>query len=156
MQSEGHVAIRPLRREDAYWVRRINEQILGTDRSETWDDYIERFLAMSKLETMTLPSWGSQVAVAGGRVVGFLLAERQSTGFGLPVGMRLVAIAVHPDFRGQGIGRQLVDAMKEHCKEHGIGQIYSVLQSSDERDIGFLSSCGFETAPVQVLRYELK
>lgn len=146
----GAVTVRRLQRDDAEAVRELDSMILGQDRSTTWAEYIDRFLAFSRLGTQALPWSGSQVAEVEDGVVGFLLAERQSSGYGLPPGVRMVAIAVHPDFRNIGIGRKLVEALRVDTRRQGMKHIYSVLQDRDERDAEFLQSCGFEPAPVKV------
>ncbi|MEX0760925.1 MAG: GNAT family N-acetyltransferase [Dehalococcoidia bacterium] len=149
------IVIRDLQETDADGVRALDEQILGRDRSASWNEYVERFLRMSRMHTMTIPSWGSQVAEIDGKVAGFILGERQTIGYGMPIGVRIVALAVHPDYRRRGIGRKLVDALKAHCREHGVTQVYSVLQAEDERDARFLAACGFDQAPVRVLACKL-
>lgn len=78
--------IRRLRQDDADAVRELDRQILGPDRSRTWNQYVERFLAVSNLDSLILPPWGAHVAEVGQRVVGFIFAERQSRGYGLPPG----------------------------------------------------------------------
>ena len=146
----GAVTVRRLQREDADAVRELDAAILGRDRSATWAEYVDRFLAFSRLGTQGLPWSGSQVAEIKGGVVGFLLAERQSTGYGLPPGVRMVALAVHPDFRKIGVGRQLVEGLRADARRQNMKHIYSVLQDRDERDAEFLTSCGFSPAPVKV------
>ncbi len=146
----GPITVRRLQRDDADAVRELDSLILGEDRSSTWDEYIDRFLAFSRLGTQALPWSGSQVAEVENGVVGFLLAERQSSGYGLPPGLRIVAVAVHPDFRKQGVGRKLVEALRVDSKRQGIKHIYSVLHNSDERDAEFLEGCGFAPAEVKV------
>lgn len=146
----GAVTIRRLTRDDAEGVRDLDATILGQDRSSTWAEYVDRFLAFSRLGTQALPWSGSQVAETNGSVVGFLLAERQSSGYGLPPGVRVVALAVHPEFRGQGIGRKLINSLREDSSRQGMKHIYSVLQDQDERDADFLAQCGFKPAPVKV------
>ena len=149
------ITARRLRREDAESVRELDSLILGRDRSSTWAEYVDRFLAFSKLGTLALPWSGSQVAEKDDEVVGFLLAERQSSGYGMPPGVRVVAIAVHPDYRNHGIGRKLVESLKSDCKRQGIKNVYSVLQDRDERDAEFLLACGFTSAPVKVFSLEV-
>jgi ribosomal protein S18 acetylase RimI-like enzyme len=146
----GAVTVRRLQREDADAVRELDATILGQDRSSTWAEYVERFLAFSRLGTQALPWSGSQVAEVNGGVAGFLLAERQSSGYGLPPGVRMVAIAVHPEFRRMGIGKRLVDGLRADAKRQGLKHIYSVLQDRDERDADFLTSSGFSPAPLKV------
>ena len=149
------VTIRRLSESDADEVRKLDGLILGPDRSGTWDEYVGRFLASSKVSVMSMPTWGSFVAEEDGRLVGFILAERQSAGYGLPPGVRIVAIAVHPEHRRKGIGRLLVQALKNDSKARGIRQIFSALRVEDERDFDFLTSCGFDGANVRVLTARL-
>lgn len=149
------VTIRRLTDSDADDVRKLDGLILGPDRSGTWDEYVGRFLATSKVSVMSMPTWGSFVAEEDGEVVGFILAERQSAGYGLPPGVRIVAIAVHPEHRRKGIGRLLVQALKNDSKARGVRQIFSALRAEDERDLNFLVSCGFDGANVRVLTARL-
>ncbi len=149
------VTIRRLTDSDADDVRKLDGLILGPDRSGTWDEYVGRFLASSKVSVMSMPTWGSFVAEEDGELVGFILAERQSAGYGLPPGVRIVAIAVHPEHRRKGIGRLLVQALKNDSKARGVRQIFSALRAEDERDFNFLMSCGFDGANVRVLTARL-
>ena len=142
--------IRRLRHDDTDAVRELDRQILGPDRSRTWDQYVERFLAVSNLDSLILPPWGAHVAEADGHIVGFIFAERQSRGYGLPPGARIVAIAVHPDFRRIGIARRLVERLCDECRGEGIEELYSVLRAEDERDQAFLKSAGFDDATIKV------
>ena len=156
MNNEGlrmasDIVIRSMRQDDAGDIRELDRQILGPDRSATWDTYVERFLAVADLEALIMPPWGCHVAEADGRLVSFLLSERQSTGYGLPPGARIVAIAVHPEYRRRRIGQMLVEALAKDCADAGVDQIFSVLLAKDERDAEFLASCGFSDAHVRVL-----
>ena len=142
--------IRRLRHDDSDAVRTLDRQILGPDRSRTWDEYVERFLAVSNLDSLILPPWGAHVAEADGQIVGFIFAERQSRGYGLPPGARIVAIAVHPDFRRTGIAGRLMERLCEECRAEGIDELYSVLRAEDVRDQAFLRSTGFDDAEIKV------
>ena len=142
--------IRQLRQSDSESVRELDERILGGERSHTWATYMERFLAVSELDALPHPPWGCFVAEDDGEVIGFLLAERQSTGYGLPPGGRIVAVTVRPDMQRRGVGRQLIEALAGACRREGIERIYSVLRAEDERDAAFLGACEFETASVRV------
>ena len=145
------MVIRQLRQNDADALHELDGQILGPDRSTTWDRYVERFLRVADLETMILPPWGCHVAELRGKFVGFILAEWQPTGYGLPPGARIVAIAVHPAHRNRGVGRSLLEALATECAQSGIDQIFSILRADDERDIRFLRACGFDAASTTVL-----
>jgi ribosomal protein S18 acetylase RimI-like enzyme len=143
--------IRPLTQADSDAVRQLDSIILGADRSLTWDTYIDRFLAVAELDSLPHPPWGCFVAEEGGALVGFLFAERQSTGYGLPPGARIVAIAVHPDHRRRGVASGLMDALLDLCQKEGVEQVFAALLATDRRDVRFLRSKGFSGAQVRVL-----
>lgn len=51
------------------------------------------------------------VAEEDGMIVGFL------TGMAMAKELHLHNIAVHPDYQGRGIGRQLMEAVDDYCRE---------------------------------------
>lgn len=52
-------------------------------------------------------------------------------------------IAVHPRFRGQGLGRKLMEAMEEYGKSQGVTDITLEVRNSNEKAINLYESCGF-------------
>ena len=149
--TTAKIAVRPMRSDDAEDVRALDRLILGDDRSATWDAYVKRFLDVADYGALPHPPLGCFVARQGGELQGFLLAELQSGGYGLPTGMWIVAVGVHPDARRHGIGRMLVDGLEKQCKERGIERIFSVLRPVDDRDRKFLESCGLAESRVKLL-----
>ena len=142
--------IRPLAQTDSNAVRQLDREILGADRSATWDTYLDRFLAVVELDALPYPPWGCFVAEEDGKVIGFLFAEKQSTVYGLPPGARIVAIAVHPDHRHKNVATGMVNSLIAQCQNEGIDQVFAALLTADKRDAGFLRSIGFDGASVRV------
>jgi GNAT superfamily N-acetyltransferase len=142
--------IRQIRQDDATAVRALDASIQGDDRSMTWDTYVERLLSIIELDWLQYPPWGCFVAEDESGLVGFLLAERQTTAYGLPPGARIVAMAVEPSRRRQGIGKLLIEALETQAREEGIEQVYSVLLAEDERDSKFLESSGFNASDLKI------
>ena len=142
--------IRQIRQDDAEAVRALDASIQGDDRSTTWDTYVERLLSIIELDWLQYPPWGCYVAEDESGLVGFLLSERQTTAYGLPPGVRIVAMAVEPSKRRLGIGRQLIDALEALAGSEGLEQIYSILRAEDERDSRFLETSGFTTADLTI------
>ena len=149
--STETVTIRELVQGDAERVIELDREIGGDDRSATWDQYVGRLLSIIALDSFEYPPWGCFVAETGGKLIGFLMSERQSQTYGLPPGVRIVAIAVHPDYRRMKVGSQLVEMLCEKSRAEGIEQVFSVLLSEDERDAVFLERQGFETSNFKVL-----
>lgn len=142
--------IRPLAQSDAEAIRQLDQEILGPDRSATWDTYLDRFLSVVELDALPYPPWGCFVAEEDGKVIGFLFAEKQSTVYGLPPGGRIVAIAVHPDHRHKSVATGMVNSLIAQCENEDIDQVFAALLAADERDANFLRSIGFDAAKVQV------
>ena len=142
--------IRQLQQDDAGAVRMLDASIQGDDRSTTWDTYVERLLSIIELDWLQYPPWGCFVAEDDSGLVGFLLSERQTTAYGLPPGVRIVAMAVEPSRRRRGIGSQLIKALEVQAREEGIDQIYSVLLAEDERDSEFLETAGFNASDLKI------
>lgn len=86
---------------------------------------------------------GSQlVALHEGELCGYV-------GFGCPTGMEShrhvceINIAVHPRFQRQGIGSQLVGAIKRHAAANGIRKLRLRVLSSNHSALSFYIKCGF-------------
>ncbi|MDG0866653.1 GNAT family N-acetyltransferase [Candidatus Lucifugimonas marina] len=150
MQETPDINIRPIRQTDSDAVRKLDSSIQGADRSSTWDSYVERLLSIIELDWLQYPPWGCYVAENESGLVGFLLAERQTTAYGLPPGARIVAMAVESSLRRAGIGKMLVQALEWQARNEGIKQIYSVLLAEDDRDSRFLESAGFNASDLKV------
>lgn len=145
------VTVRELVQGDAERVIQLDRLITGADRSATWDQYVGRLLSIIALDSFEYPPWGCFVAECGNEIIGFLMAERQTQAYGLPPGVRIVAIAVHPDYRRRGVGAQLVEALCDRARAEGIDDVFSVLPEEDERDSAFLERQGFKAAQFKVL-----
>lgn len=52
-------------------------------------------------------------------------------------------IAVHPRFRGQGLGRKLMEAMEEYGRSQGVTDITLEVRNSNKKAINLYESCGF-------------
>ena len=144
------VNVRQIRQTDSDAVRALDSSIQGTDRSFTWDLYVKRLLSIIELDWLQYPPWGCYVAETESGLVGFLLAERQTTAYGLPPGARIVAMAVEPTLRRAGIGKMLVQALERQARSEDIKQIYSVLLAEDGRDSKFLESAGFNASDLKI------
>lgn len=52
-------------------------------------------------------------------------------------------IAVHPRFRGMGLGRKLMEAMEEYVKGKGVANLTLEVRAGNEKAIKLYESCGF-------------
>ncbi|USB32925.1 GNAT family N-acetyltransferase [Paenibacillus sp. YPG26] len=86
---------------------------------------------------------GSQlVAVIEERICGYL-------GFYCPTPLQSnghvyeINIAVHPSYQRQGIGRALMDGMKQHAARQGIRKLCLRVLATNGKALEFYRSCGF-------------
>ncbi|MFC1543059.1 ribosomal protein S18-alanine N-acetyltransferase, partial [Candidatus Neomarinimicrobiota bacterium] len=79
------------------------------------------------------------VAEDEGLVVGFL------TGMTVLDEFHLHNLAVHPDFRGRGIGRKLVEALESLCRQRDLRRIILEVREDDEIARRLYQVMGFES-----------
>ena len=52
-------------------------------------------------------------------------------------------VAVHPQWRGRGFGRKLMEAMVEYASSQGVAEITLDVRAGNERARNLYESCGF-------------
>src|SRR3990170_736070 len=131
------IFIRNLRKEDLPAIVDIEDRTTGVARRAYWEARIE-------ISEAIRPHWASLVAEVDNRVVGFILGRAGELEFGLPgtVGW-IEIIGVDPAYRGQGIARRLVDRFSESAEDHGIRNIFTLVDHANSEMVGFFSRLGF-------------
>ena len=131
--------IRVLEDTDLSGVIELDEKILGDYRPEVWEDRIAYYQRRDPEAPV--------VAIADGRLVGFMLGEVRSGEFGLeePTGW-IEVMGVDPELRGQAVGRQLAERMLEHFRAKGATTVRTLVDESEEGIAGFFTALGFEPA----------
>jgi ribosomal protein S18 acetylase RimI-like enzyme len=93
------------------------------------------------------------VAEISGQVIGMITMQSLiSTAMGERVGLIEDVIVTH-DFRGQGIGKQLLTTIIEESKQLGYTRLSLAADKRNERSIRFYQTFGFETSNMGVLYY---
>lgn len=129
------IDIRNLEKSDLPFIVNIEERLTGTARPGYWEKRIE-------ISEAIRPHWASLVAEANRHVVGFILGRAGELEFGLPSTVAWIEIiGVDPAFRGQGIGRVLVERFVASAEDHDIKTIFTL---TDNRQMGdFFKHVGF-------------
>ena len=112
-------------------------------------DYIERRLRAAQRE----PELHAQFAASdGARVVGFMLARVLAGEFGQQRrALRLEAMGVRIEQRGQGIGRALFGALAAWGARHGCAAVRTTASWRDRALLSWFDGLGFELAPEVIM-----
>ncbi len=142
------MTIRPVTELDIEAICRIDERITGRYRPEAWEDRVMYYIRRD-------PD-SSQVAEAGGRVVGFMLGEVRGGEFGLeePTGW-VEFFGVDPQARAKGVGRSLIDALLDRFRSRGAQVARTMVAERDTEIDAFIRRMGFAPAPVTALEKRL-
>ncbi|TMQ74133.1 MAG: GNAT family N-acetyltransferase [Candidatus Eisenbacteria bacterium] len=146
--TETGTRIRPLDELDIDAIVRIDERISGIYRPEIWEQRVGFYLRRDP--------GASQVAEAGGKVVGFMLGDLRAGEFGLeePSGW-IERFGIDPDQRGKDLGRQMFAAMVAHFQAGGARSVRTLVDRKDEGVAGFLRALGLSPSPLEALEMRL-
>ncbi len=135
MQKTIH--IRNLEKSDLPFIVNIEERLTGVARPRYWEKRIE-------ISEAIRPHWASLVAEINRQVVGFILGRAGELEFGLPSTVAWIEIiGVDPAFRGQGIGRALIERFTASAEDHDIKTIFTLTDSDNRRMADFFTHVGF-------------
>ncbi|MFQ5380670.1 MAG: GNAT family N-acetyltransferase [Dehalococcoidia bacterium] len=144
MAHANDVSIRPATEADLGAIDEIyNDAILTT--TATWDEVPwtpEQRLAWFLALDASMPVL---VAETGGRIAGFAYLSLYRT----KVGYRFTredTIYIHGDFRGQGIGTQLLGALVARARELGLHCLIAAIAGENEPSIALHRRLGFTVA----------
>jgi len=134
---ENAVKIREITFEDAVVIQQIRKAISEEDGSVDFEKFIEQQISESSGKL-------SLVAEISGRVVGYMISTTLYAGFGIKKSAWIMAIGVHPEYMGQGIGLSLARKICDIYKEKGIENIYSSVLWDSTDVLSFFKKLGFE------------
>ena len=91
------------------------------------------------------PDHDLYVATSDDRIVGvFSLLIEKTDPPGRRCQVQLDNVAVHPRYRGQGIGRAIIGFVKKRCREAGCERVLHGTRPGQAGASGFYESLGFE------------
>ena len=130
------VSVRAVRRGDLAQVIAIDATVTGLEKQSYWRSVYRRYGIGGKDQRHFL------VAVAGGRIVGFLIGEVRDWEFGSPPCGWVFAIDVHPDARQHGVGTRLLEAISALFRRAGVTKLRTMLASDNTLILSFFRSQG--------------
>lgn len=142
--------VRPVQRADLDQVVAIDAAVTGIEKRNYWQRVYRRYgIAASGEQRWFL------VALAGGRVAGFLIGEVRDWEFGSPPCGWVFAIDVDPNARQAGIGSRLLATLSTSLKRAGVRKLRTLLARDNTLVLSFFRSQGMMAAPMIPLEMEL-
>lgn len=144
---ETTVNIREITLEDAQDIQKIRMAISKDDAEVDFNKMIERQVSDGGKFSL--------VAEMGGKVIGYMISTTLYAGFGVKKSAWIMAIGVHPEHMGQGIGLKLANRICEIYKNKGIKYIYSSVLWDSIDVLSFFKKLGFERSDFINLKKKL-
>lgn len=139
--------IRRLRAADAEAVAEIYYAI----SQETQDKGFDRIITDEVLRYENAVGF---VAELGDRLVGYIITYSPSVGFGLSRSAWIALLGVLPDHMGQGIGKQMAEAVFKFYEDRGIHTVYTTVRWHQTDLLSFFRTLGFNQSDFINLRRE--
>jgi len=131
------VNIREIALNDAQAIQNIRKAITADDADVDSIKLVEHQVRKKQDKS-------SLVAEINGNVAGYMISTTLYAGFGMKKSAWIMAIGVHPDYMGQGIGLALARKICEIYKDRGVENIYSSVRWDSTDVLSFFKKLGFE------------
>ncbi len=145
---EDRVEIREITLKDAEAIQEIRKAISEDDAGVNFVKIIEQQVSEGADKS-------SLVARIDDKVVGYMISTTLLAGFGIKKSAWIMAIGVHPDYMGQGIGLKLARKICDLYKDQGINHIYSSVRWDSTDVLSFFKKMGFERSEFINLKKKL-
>lgn len=143
-----NVTIRGIRPEDAQAIQDIRIAISEEDAKVDFEKLVEQHIGDGNGST-------SLVAEVNGRVVGYMISTTLYAGFGIQKSAWIMAIGVHPQNMGQGLGIKLATRICDLYREKGVNSIYSSVMWDSIDVLSFFKKLGFKRSEFINLKKDL-
>lgn len=96
------------------------------------------------------------VAMKKDEVVGGLTAYELPMFSGESTEVFIYDLAVKPEFQRQGVGKRLISAIREYCRQQGIKDIFVVANEEDAHAVNFYRNTGGKMEKVNLFTYAVE
>ena len=139
--KETEVSIRRMTRNDIHEVLVLDRIIRSSERD------VIGYEDIASANPGTPPDL-SFVAEIGDRMVGFSINRSMYLMVPLTEVCIIHAILVHPDYRGRGIGRKLIEALLNHCQTEGIDTVRALIPEDNKELQALFERQGFQRSQI--------
>jgi GNAT superfamily N-acetyltransferase len=148
--ADDAVVVRPVRRGDLDQVIAIDASVTGLEKRRYWASVYRRYGGAQRGTQQFL------VALAGERVVGFVIGEVRDWEFGSPPCGWVFAIDVDPQARLGGVGTRLLEAISAGFRRSGVRKLRTMLARDNTLILSFFRSQGMMAGPLISLEMDLE
>jgi ribosomal protein S18 acetylase RimI-like enzyme len=132
------VSIRALTQQDLDAVVAIDAGIVGRARKAYFQRRVDTAIRQPELHVQL-------AAVDAQGLAGYILARRAQGEFGrIKPSLRVEALGVQAARQGQGVGRQLLDALRSYAARHEVPELRTVAAWTDHGMLRWLDAMGFK------------
>ena len=146
-RPEGNISIRGMAGEDVEDILAIERKVAGANRAATYAPVPDSCIG-GEIDN-------SLVAEVDGQVVGFVLGRIARSPTELLDVAWIELIGILPEYHRRGIGKQLIEAWKEHCRQKGIKKVHVMINWRDWWMLSFVESLGFSRGDLTDFQLEL-
>jgi ribosomal protein S18 acetylase RimI-like enzyme len=148
--ASGAVTVRAVRRGDLDQVIAIDASVTGIEKRTYWQRVFRRYGVAARGEQRWF-----LVALAEGRVAGFLIGEVRDWEFGSPPCGWVFAIDIDPHARQAGIGTRLLATLSTSLRRAGVRKLRTLLSRENTLILSFFRSQGMTAAPMIPLEMDV-
>ena len=141
------VLIRPLELRDREAIFKIQEAITKHKAAKDWAEMVEGYIKNSGDTSL--------VAELDGKIVGFMLGDIKTYGFGVANSGWIEVIGVHPRHMGSGIGKMLGAELIKKFKKKKVKHIFTSVRWDSGDLVAFFKSIGFDRSDLIHLEKKL-
>jgi len=130
--------------DDLSLIIALDSKVSGLEKRNYWEDRLDR---LNNIEGRHLIVAESLEEQSLGMILGFILGEVRAWEFGSrPCGW-IFALGVDPDYRVQGIGEKLFNAICEAFKINGASSVRTMIARQDQLNMSFFRAQGMMGGP---------
>ena len=131
-----NVTIRAISENDVQAILKIRTLISNEEAGTDFQRFVAQHASGEKGRV-------SLVADVDGQVAGYMMSTTLYAGFGIKKSAWIMAIGIHPEHMGQGLGLKLARQTCDLYREKGIKSIYSSVLWDSSDVLSFFKKLGF-------------